>query len=164
MEPLSAIASVIAVAQALGVGVGALRTLSNSSDEFNDMLAELSKLKSCMDQLCSTINTVEDPRLSLPAEVFARLDAMRLELGQILNAIREIETRLLGKSRVSSAKDVKVSVINWQRERRRAIKLRDRAKCCREDLTVCLGLLGVSEQYVSEVPVLSRSCSILIRL
>ena len=68
MEPLSAIASVITVAQALGVGVGALRTLSNSSDEFNDMVAELSKLKSCMDQLCSTINKVEDPRLSLPAK------------------------------------------------------------------------------------------------
>jgi len=154
MEPLSAIASVITVAQALGVGVGALRTLSNSSDEFNDMVAELSKLKSCMDQLCSTINKVEDPRLSLPAEVFARLDAMRLELGQILNATREIETRLLGKS-APARKEVKVSVINWQRERRKAIKLRDRAKRCREDLTVCLGLLGVSEQYVFWTPYLA---------
>lgn len=150
MDPLSAIASVIAVSQALGVGVKVLKSLTNASAEFGDMLNELSTLQATMVQLCSAVNTMaDDPQLCLPGEVVTRLEAIQRELGLIVGATEDIGTRLLRSKRptdLNKKGDPKVSAIGWQRERGKAAKLRDRAKRCREDLSVCMGLLGVTEQ------------------
>jgi hypothetical protein len=149
MDPLSAIASVIAVSQALGIGVKALRSLANASAEFGDMLNELSTLQACITQLCSVVKTMTDPQLCLPGEVITRLETIQRELSHIVGATEDIGVRLLrGKHPMTLDKkgDPKVSAISWQRERSTAVKLRDRAKRCREDLSVCLGLLGVTEQ------------------
>ncbi|KAK0648262.1 ankyrin repeat-containing domain protein [Cercophora newfieldiana] len=149
MDPLSAIASVIAISQALGAGIKALNTLTNAPVEFSDMLSELSSLQACTSQLCSVMGTMSDPRLSLPSEVIGRLQIINFELGQIQGTTRDIEARVLrGKQPISRDRKgaPKLSIINWQKERGKAIKLRDRAKRCRDDLVVCLGLLGVSEQ------------------
>lgn len=151
MDPLSAIASVIAVSQALGVGVKALKTLANAPSEFSDMLSELSALQACTSQLHSMMGTMPDPRLSIPADVLSRLERIKFELGQIHGTLRDTETRLLrGKLKILMNKkgEPRISIINWQKERAKATRLRDQAKRCREDLAICLSLLGVSEQYV----------------
>jgi hypothetical protein len=160
MDPLSVIASVIAVSQALGMGIQLLTGIANAPAEFAEMLSELSTLQACMRQLCSVASAAADPDLSLPAEVLVRLETKKYELGQIAGAIDDIGARLLvsrdNGNRAASASasaplakrggGQKVSVIDWQRQRGRFVKLRDRARRCREDLAVCLGLLGVLEQ------------------
>ncbi len=151
MEPLSAIASVIAIAQALDMGIRGLKTLSNASGELSDMLSELSSLRACLDQLSSAVNTITEPHLSLPGEVITRLGNIRSDLIQVVCATEDIEARLSRRgssvmSGMNKRGETTVSAIAWTRERGKAIKLRDRAKRCREDLSVCLALLGVSEQ------------------
>ena len=162
MDPLSVVASIIAVSQALGMGIQLLAGIANAPAEFAEMLSELSTLQACMRQVCSVASAAADPDLSLPAEVLVRLETKKYELGQIAGAIDDIGARLLvsrdyNGNRASSASasasltkrgggGQKVSVIDWQRQRGRFVKLRDRARRCREDLAVCLGLLGVLEQ------------------
>jgi hypothetical protein len=165
MDPLSTIASAIAVSQALGVGVKAFRSLANAPSEFSDMLRELSSLQASTSQLCSVLYTMADPGLSFHSDVANRLEMINFELSQILGAMRDINARLssgkppdsIGLKRNGTQM---VSIINWQRERGKAIKLRDRAKSCREDLSLCINLLGVSEQYAYPSPVLGWRLSL----
>jgi len=147
MDPLSAIASVIAISQALGVGINGLQSLANAPAEFSDMLSELSALQACTNQLCTVIGTMSDPQLYLPEEVLGQLETINFELGQIVGSMRDIGARLSrGKLSTNRKGQPKVSVINWQLERSKATKLRDRSRRCRQDLSLCLSLLGVSEQ------------------
>ncbi|KAK1753735.1 hypothetical protein QBC47DRAFT_387034 [Echria macrotheca] len=150
MDPLSAIASIIAVSQALGAGIQVLVAIANASADFTDMLNELHMLQSCMRQFCSVISEAADPRLSLPPEVMMRLETKKYELSQIVGAIDDIGARLSRGGRSTPSErggEQKVSVISWQRERGKLLKLRNRAKHCREDMTIFLSLLGISEQF-----------------
>ncbi|KAM7215358.1 Ankyrin repeat-containing domain protein [Rhypophila decipiens] len=118
MDPLSVIASVIAITEAFGVGVKTPKGLADTSSEFSDMLAELSSLQAWLDQLRLTIDN--------------------MTVAQLMGDEKKKE---LSKKGVP-----KVSVITWQRMRGRIQKLKDRAKRCREELSACLDLVGLSQQ------------------
>jgi hypothetical protein len=156
MDPLSAIASVIAISQALGISIRALRSLANVSAEFSDLVHELSTLQASMVQLSALVNMMADPHLCLPGELISRIGIIHCELSQIVDAIEDVTARLLRTSTNSAGhnhhvslnkkREPNVSAISWYQERSKVTKLRDRAKRCREELSVCLGLLGFAEQ------------------
>ncbi|KAK4208229.1 hypothetical protein QBC37DRAFT_453435 [Rhypophila decipiens] len=148
MDPLSAIASVLAITEAFGVGVKTLKGLADTSSEFSDMLAELSSLQAWLDQLRLTIDNMTVAQVQVPLDVLRRLELARVELSQVVNAMGDIRVKLMGdeKEKKLSKKGVpKVSVITWQRMRGRIQKLKDRAKRCREELSACLDLVGLSQ-------------------
>ena len=149
MDPLSIIASVITVSQALGKGIRVLAIITNASADFTDMLNELHMLQATMRQFCTVVSAAADPHLSLPTEVLMRLEAKKYELSQIVGATEDIGSRLLRGSHstpLGGGGEQTISVISWQRERGKVLKLRNRAKTCREDMAVSLSLFGILEQ------------------
>jgi len=152
MDPLSVIASALSIGQVLGTGIKTLRSIANTSSEFNDMLDELASLQAWMNQLRDTVDGMAGSRLSVPGDILPRLERVKLELSQIVNATKDIQTRLMGnggQKQLNKKGEPKVSLINWQRSRGKFVKLKERAKRCREDMSACLDLVGLSQQYGS---------------
>ncbi len=89
---------------------------------------------------------------SLPSnDLVARLGPLKLELSQIVSATTEIQDRILHNAQIEPTAfnrkgEVKVSVIDWQRVRGKVIRLKTRAKRCREDLSACIGILGIPQK------------------
>jgi len=146
MDPLSAIASTIAITQALGFGIKKLQSLANSNAEFCDLLNELSSLQGWLGQLDALdLANVK----TFPASAAARLHDIKTRLEVVVNDLDEIVKRLHGEKNsvaTGNGKRVKVSKLSWQRNRSTVLELRDRARQCREDLVACLELLGLSQQ------------------
>ncbi|GAB1309798.1 hypothetical protein MFIFM68171_00008 [Madurella fahalii] len=144
MDPLSVIASTIAIAQALGFGIKKCKSFANSSVEFCDMLNELSTLQGWLDQLCA-LNVSGN---MVPANVIDSLRTVRTELQLVVDEMNYIATRFLDHDhrKLDSNEKHKISTLSWQRHRRMVPQLRDRAKRCREELSTCIGLLSLSQQ------------------
>lgn len=153
MDPLSVIASSLAISEALGLGIKTLRGLANTSSEFSEMLSELSSLQAWMDQLRITVDKIgaAGPQLQdVSDDVLSRLELAKSDLTQIVNDMKEIQKQVTGegdqKPLKSRNSEPKVSMIHWQRSRGKVRKLREKAKRCREDLSACLDLVGLSHQ------------------
>lgn len=98
MDPLSAIASVLSIAQVLGADIKTLRSIANTSSEFNDMLNELTSLQAWMNQLHATVDGMAGSQLCVPGGILARLELIKIELSQIVKAMKDIQIRLMGDS------------------------------------------------------------------
>ncbi|KAM7194421.1 Ankyrin repeat-containing domain protein [Naviculisporaceae sp. PSN 640] len=150
MDPLSVVASVIAISQAFGVGVNALKALTNTSSEFSDMLSELSGLQAWLDQLRLATESLATTEFQISGNLLERLELAKVELSQIVNEMGDIRRKLIkhGKDKMDWNRngEARVSVITWQRMRGRVQKLRDRAKRCRDELSACLNVVGLSQQ------------------
>lgn len=150
MEPVGAIASVIAISQALGFGINKLRSLANASKEFREMLDELSALLTLVQHLHATVDEMADPQLMATADFISWLQLIEFELGQIVSDLQEVERKMkIGRQEKQQMKgnEPTVAALRWQRVRRRVSFIRDHARRCKEGLSMCLGLLGISQQY-----------------
>ncbi|KAK0750894.1 hypothetical protein B0T18DRAFT_58311 [Schizothecium vesticola] len=153
MDPLSIIASTIAITQALSFGIKTLQSLANSNAEFCDMLNELSSLREWLSQLdVLDLSAVQ----SFSLDAIRRLENVRSNLQLLAGDLDEIikgfhygrTTSLTTTGNISNTK-IKISKLAWQRNRNAVLRLRERAKQCREELVAGLGLLGLSEQLHS---------------
>ncbi|KAK5652344.1 hypothetical protein OQA88_10536 [Cercophora sp. LCS_1] len=153
MDPitvLGAIASVVSVSNALGFGIKTLRSLANASEEFRDMLNELSNLQTLVEHLRATADNMADPRLAVPNDFVCQIRTIESELNEIVGSLLEIQVKLQRNRKqalVKGAKEPGVSAISWQRVRGKVRMIRDRGKRCQDSLNICLGLLGIFQQY-----------------
>ncbi len=150
MDPLSIIASTIAISQALGFGIKTLQCLGNAPTDFCNMLNELSTLSGLLGQLRTATDSISDSTSPFPADAVDRLELLKVELSQVVNEMKAIETKLVGKvpKPLNKKGEHKISRTDWQLIRGKIARLRGRAKECRENLVACFGLLGFSQQYV----------------
>lgn len=149
MDPLSIIASTLAITQALGIGIKKLRSIANTSTEFLDMLNELSTLQGLLSQLEAAEESLGDSQL--PATVLTsaanQLETVRIELAQIVKALTAMTSKLLDRAPrpFRESGEGKLSIVQWQRVRGKVLQLRNQARQCRDNLSACLGLLGLSQ-------------------
>jgi len=150
MDPVSTIASAIAMSQLLALGVKGLRSLRHTSDEFHDMLDELSNLQGWLGQLGALMESIaSDPNHStaISPDAVNQLETVKIELDLIVSEMNEITARLLSRGPRPLSKTAKVSLIDWQfKLRGKVSNLKDRAKKCRESLTTCLALFGLAQR------------------
>ena len=167
MDPLSvlsAVASVVGIAHALGLGIRALRDMANASVEFCDMLNELSTLQSLLSQLRPIIGDADGTkRLGSSPEALDRLQQLELELRGLVREMDEMRVKLGGSQAMPIPFGRKmgkraVSRTGWHLARSKAIELRDRTRRCRDNLSACLGLLGLSQQQVHRHHSIPESC------
>ncbi|KAK1831294.1 hypothetical protein QBC39DRAFT_351566, partial [Podospora conica] len=157
MDPLSIIASTIAITQALGFGIKTLQSIANSNVEFCDMLKELSSLRDWLNQLdtldLSAVQTLSQDAISRLDNVRSSLQLLAGDLDEITKGFHCRTTSLTATENTSNTK-TKISKIAWHRNRNTVLRLQERAKQCREELVAGLGLLGLSEQLHSNKVIL----------
>lgn len=153
MDPLSIIASTIAITQALGFGIKTLQSLANSNAEFCDMLEELSSLREWLTQLdvldLSAVQSFSLDAIRRLDNVRSNLQLVTCDLDEIISGFHCGQTTSLTATRDKSTIKIKISKLAWHRNRNTVLRLRERAKQCREELVAGLGLLGLSEQCVA---------------
>jgi hypothetical protein len=144
MDPLSVIASMVAIAQALGFCINKCKSLANSSVEFCDMINELSTMQGWLGQL----SALDISGNMVPAKTIESLHTVRTELQLVVDEMNYIAMRFMdhGRGMLDSKKKHKISKLSWQQHRAMVLKLKDRAKRCREELSTCISLLGFSQQ------------------
>lgn len=152
MDPLSIIASTIAITQVLGFGIKTLQSLATSNVEFCDMLNELSSLQGWLSQLdaldLSAVQSLSMDAIRRLENVKSSLQLLASDLDEVTKAFHSGQTTSLTATGTGSTK-IKISKLVWQRNRSKVTRLRERAKQCREELVAGLGLLGLSEQCVA---------------
>lgn len=141
MDPLSIIASTIAITQALGFGIKTLQSLANSNVEFCDLLNDALDLSAVQSLSRDAIRRLENVKSSL--QVLAG------DLDEIIRGFHCGQKASVAAMNDKSNIKIKISKLAWQRNRSTVIRLRERAKQCREELVAGLGLLGLSEQCVA---------------
>ncbi|KAK3391138.1 hypothetical protein B0H63DRAFT_132580 [Podospora didyma] len=150
MDPLSVIASVVAISQALGASIKTLQGFANASLEFCDMLNEISTLQGWLSQLSSALDGIDQSQMQVSAEAVDRLETLRSELNDVFIDLNDLASRLSRSHKLLTMKmgghTPKISKIEWQLTRGKVVKLRDRAQRCRENLSICLELLELSQQ------------------
>ncbi|KAK0629239.1 hypothetical protein B0T17DRAFT_181609 [Bombardia bombarda] len=149
MDPLSAVASIIAITQAvaaIGDGIKTLRSLAQASAEFCDMLNELSSPQALLDHLRSAMDDAVKSKSSLPSEALDRIAKFQVELSQIVNEIHVMANDLVRKSTgLNKVGEQKISGVRWQFRRGRITQLRDKARRCRDSISTCFDILGFSQ-------------------
>lgn len=154
MDPLSivsAVASVVSIAQALGLGIRALRNMANASVEFCDMLNELTTLQGLLSQLHAITDDAAGTKLLGSPVTLDRLRQLELELRGLVREMDEMRAELSASQALPLPIGRKggkcaVSRTKWHLARSKVIELRDRTRRCRDNLSACLGLLGFSQQ------------------
>lgn len=153
MDPLSIIASTIAITQALGFGIKTLQSLANSNVEFCDLLNELSSLQEWLSQLdaldLSAVQSLSMDAIRRLENVKSSLQVLAGDLDEIIRGFHCGQKASVAAMNDKSNIKIKISKLAWQRNRSTVIRLRERAKQCREELVAGLGLLGLSEQCVA---------------
>jgi len=151
MDPLSIIASTVAISQVLGFGLQRLQSLRNTSAEYSDMLDELSNLQGSLCQLDSLMQSIAaDPSrpTAISPDAVNQLETVKIDLDLIVGEMNEMTARLLSRGwrHLGRAGKLKVSHVHWQLKSRKVIRLKERAARCRENLMTCLALFGLSQR------------------
>lgn len=156
MDPLSITASTLALAQVLALGIKRLQRIANSSLEFCDMVNDLSTLRGLLELLQATMKnhdsiSTDNQPLVISADTVRSLEAIRVELELVVSGMNDIESRLSGAGGTrDQTKRRKVSKLAWQRNRKNVLRLRERSRRCREELSACIGLLGFSQRLAPQ--------------
>jgi len=155
MDPLSIIASTIAITQVLGFSIKTLQSLANTNVEFSDMLNELSSLQEWLSQLdildLSAVQSFSLDAIRRLENVRSNLQLLAGDLDEIIKGFHRGQTTSLTATGNNNNTKIKISKLAWQRNRGTVLRLRERAKQCREELVAGLGLLGLSEQCVTSL-------------
>lgn len=156
MDPLSAVASAIALFQAakgISKGVQFLRSLRGVPAEFSDLLDELSTLQSVVDHVEAA--SAELPSLAPP--FLSRVDcgiivSLKDDLVLITDELNSMCSRLAKPQRRPAHEAVpdgsqteRVSLFRWQAEKGNITKIRNKARNTREHLTLCFAVFSSSQ-------------------
>lgn len=115
MDPLSIIASTIAITQALGFGIKTLQSLANSNVELCDMLNELSSLQKWLSQLdaldLSAVQSLSMDAIRRLENVKSSLQLLASDLDEVTKAFHSGQTTSLTVTGTSSTK-IKISSLS----------------------------------------------------
>ncbi|KAI0386012.1 ankyrin [Hypomontagnella monticulosa] len=157
MDPLSITASVVALAQAMtGIakGVRFLRSLGQTSFEFNDFVNELSTLQAVTEQVSMALRPIQDQLQDKSITSFSGLDpsllaALRDDLAQIILDLGSLceRLRLPEKKKEKADNRGRISKLKWQKEKENIAKLKEKVRGTRQNLNLCFSALAASQSY-----------------
>lgn len=155
MDPLSVVASVIALSQAsgtIGKGVIFLHSLRHIPAEFCDVVNQLTTLQVVLQQVTTALEGYEDDKsdASKPATDLSGMLVLENDLKQTTGELEALCERLRATDkRPTQDGKLHISKSKWIREKRNMEKIRTKAIAARDNLTLCFGALISSQALVA---------------
>lgn len=165
MDPLSVVASVIALSQAsgaIGKGVKFLHSLRHIPAEFCDVVNQLTALQAVLQQVTAALEGYDDDKsdASKPATDLSGVLVLENDLKQTTGELEALCKRLRATDkRPTQDGKLHISKSKWIREKRNMEKIRMKAIAARDNLTLCFGALISSQALVAPF---QRSSTLLI--
>lgn len=155
MDPLSITASIITLVQAtvrIAKGVQFIRSLGQIPAEFCDLLNELSTLQAVASQAETALRDYETQQsLDRSSASFATLDssvltALQGDLAQITTDLEVLCDELKKKNeKAKSIGQEQISTRKWLKGRKNILKLREKARDTRQNLSLCFAAFTSSQ-------------------
>ncbi|KAI1091023.1 ankyrin [Rostrohypoxylon terebratum] len=159
MDPLSIIASTIALAQAIrGIakGVHFLRSLGHIPLEYSGLLNELSTLQASAEQVQAVLQELESPSSANLDPKFQDFDlsilvSLKDDLAQTTEDFDALCGRLKAPKRQRQARksndEKSVSKWRWEKEKYNITRLQQKSRRIRQELGLCFAALATSQAY-----------------
>jgi len=148
MDPLSATASAIAIAQAISaiaIGVQTLKSVRNAPAEFEALVADLTTLEAILKLTHDGLQALQTPGSPISAIAFSAVQTLHQELCQVAKALQDLTASLTAESKgLNKMGQHRVGRIKWLREKDSITNLRDRAQRLHLELSTCFVAISAS--------------------